>query len=165
MRKLTFVTFVKMYLMDVSGDSSLSIHKLAVLSKHNHRIIDPLILHCLFSDKMDIFFKYFDKEKYSDLKNLNLGNYLSDEFSRYSFKKIFHSYQRRVSITQYDNETKAMIRENILKMMDEKDITCYRIYTDLKINPGNINDFLKNCNTSKVSLELVKKIYNYCVAY
>ena len=71
----------------------------------------------------------------------------------------------RLRFFENENITKSLARDNILKTMKEKGITNYRIYTDLKANPGNVNDYLKNNTTKKVSLKLVKMIHNYCLAY
>ena len=163
MRKLSFETFLKNYLSDVSGKKSVSIHYMSELSKDNVRVIDPLVLYCLYKNKMNIFFKYFKDDKYSDLKSLTKSNYLDASYSHYSFQKIRQSYERKASTPLYDNQTKSLIRDNIIKIMREKNISNYRVYTDLKLNPGNVNDYLTNGNSNKVSLELVKKIYNYCV--
>ena len=96
------------------------------------------------------------------MDDLTKDNYLSDKFSNYSFGKIYQSYLRKTKTNEYDDETKALIRINILNSMKEKGISNYRIYTDLKANPGNVNDYLKNGNVKKVSLKLVKDIYRYC---
>ena len=158
MRQLTFKTFLKQYLADVSGRKSLSIHKLANLSKKNIRIVDPLILYCLLDNKLNTLSKYLSIE----ISDLTQENFLDEQFSNYSFQKIYQSYLRKNKINEFDNETKSLIRVNILISMKEKKISNYRIYTDLKVNPGNVNDYLKNGNAKKVSLKLVKDIYNYC---
>ena len=165
MRELTFETFLKQYLKDVSGANSLSIHKLSDLSKKNKRIVDPLILHCLLNNKMNILFKYLDAEERTKLDILTKDNYLDNRFSNYSFIKIYQSYQRKKNTVTYDNEIKSMIREKILTIMKEKKITNYRVYKDLNANPGNVNDYLKNNNVNKVSLAMAKRIYNYCLSY
>lgn len=163
MRHLTFNKFLEQYLADISGQSSFSIHKLAKLSKKNIRITDPLILYCLLHDKMEIYNKYCDYNR--DLECLNKNNYLDDKYSDYAFQKIYQSYLRKINIPKYDLQTKALIRDNIINMMNEKNISKYRVYTDLSLNPGNINDYLTNGNSKKVSLDIVKKIYNYCRNY
>lgn len=163
MRSLTFNKFLKQYLVDVSGQPSFSVHKLAKLSKKNIRIVDPLILYCLFEDKMEICKKYLNLDDV--LKTLNKNNYLDDRYSNYSFQKIHQSYVRKTNSNEYDLQTKTLIRNNIMKMMNDKDISKYRVYTDLSLNPGNVNDYLTNGNSKKVSLELVKIIYNYCRNY
>ena len=165
MRKLTFKTYLKQYLVDVSGQRSLNIHKLAILSKNNLRLVNPLILHCVLNDKTNVLFKYLDINKYPLVLALTKNNYLDKDFNIFEFKKIHQSYIRKANTIEYDNETKSLIRKNILKMMSDKNITNYRIYKDLKANPGNVNDYLKNNNCKKVSLKLVKQIYKYCEAY
>lgn len=162
MRKLTFKTYLKDYLSDVSGLKSLSIHRLIKAAEDNVRIIDPLVLYCLLNNKMKVFSKYFVDKKYDDLKELTSSNFLDEKYGHYSFKKIYQSYERRANVISFDNQTKSLIRNNILLMMRNKQISKYRIYTDLKLNPGNVNDFLKNDNHKKLSLDIVKKIYTYC---
>lgn len=165
MRKITFNSFVERYLIDVSGTRTLSIHKLYLMCRDNCRIVDPLCLYCVLNKKTDIFFKYFSDEKYDIFKSLTKDNFLDKRYSDYSFQKIYQSYLRKVNISQYDNEIKTKIRKNIIDMMKEKKITNYRIYKDLELNPGNVNDFLTNNNSKKVSLSLVKRIYNYCLLF
>ena len=162
MRRLSFETFLKHYLIDASGQQSLSIHKLVKLSGKNTRIVDPLILYCLFKDRMEVLFKYIDINTKSSIINLSKENFLNDKFVNYSFQKIYKSYERKTKVNEFDNETKNLARSSILKLMKEKGITNYRVYKDLKANPGNVNDYLKNGNMKKVSLKLVKDIYNYC---
>ena len=163
MRTLTFRSFLKQYLMDVSGQDSFSVHKLCKLSKKNVRIADPLILYCVFEDKLDIYQKYMTIDE--KLDSLTRDNFLDNKYSEYGFQKINQSYIRRSNSYQYDLQTKNLIRNNIIKLMSDKNISKYRVYTDLDLNPGNVNDYLTNGNSKKVSLELVKKIYNYCRNY
>ena len=165
MRELTFKTFLEQYLRDVSGQKTLSIHKLVELSNYNKRIVDALILYCALNNKIEILKKYIDLKEFHSLENINKDNYLNNQFSNYSFIKIYQSYLRKKNTVTYDNEIKSMIREKILTIMKEKKITNYRVYKDLNANPGNINDYLKNNNVSKVSLAMAKRIYNYCLSY
>ena len=166
MRKLTFEKFLEQYLADISGQPTLSVHKLVKLSKRNHRIVSSLILYCLLKNKMDILLKYINTKKYPFLDELTVDNYLDDKYSNdYAFQKVYSSFMSRLRFFENENVTKSLARDNILKTMKEKGITNYRIYTDLKANPGNVNDYLKNNNTKKVSLKLVKMIHNYCLAY
>ena len=164
MRQVTFETFLKQYLADVSGQLTLNVHKLVKLSKRNHRIVSSLVLYCLFTNKMDILLKYIDTKKYPYLDELTVDNFLDDKYNKdYSFQNVHRSFTRRLLFYENENVTKSLVRDNIVKIMKEKGITNYRIYTDLKANPGNVNDFIKNNNTKKVSLKLVKDIYSYCL--
>ena len=47
----------------------------------------------------------------------------------------------------------------------KKKVSKYRVYKDLKLNPGNFNDFLKNNNLDKLSFKNCKKAYDYVVNY
>jgi len=62
-----------------------------------------------------------------------------------------------------DNElhTKTLVLKKIRTIQQQKQISNYRIYTDLKMNQGNVNDFLTNGNVSKLSLSSVEKIFDY----
>ena len=135
------------------------------LSKSNIRIISPLILYCLFNKKINLLLRYLGKDKYKEIMSLSVDNYLDEKYSKYDFQKIYQSFIRRTNLYNYDNQTKSLIRENILSMMKTKKISKYRIYTDLNLNAGNINDFLTNNHQQKVSLKTVKKIYGYCLNY
>ena len=99
------------------------------------------------------------------IKDLTTENYLDDKYKDRDFSKIYDSYLHKINTINYDFLTKDSIRNNILKIMKEKKITNYRLYTDLKINHGNVNDYLKNANCRKVSLELVEKMFNYVINY
>lgn len=44
-------------------------------------------------------------------------------------------------------------------------VSNYRIYTDLKLNPGNLNAWLKHGDSSKVSLYTARKTLQYMENY
>lgn len=166
MRKLTFITFLERYIYDLTKDISLNIHKLLTLHNDNHRIREVTILYAVFSNKKEILMKYLNDEKEKQLINkLSKKNYLDDAFDEYNFKKIWNSYLNTVNRCKYNNDIKSKIRNKIVSLMKTKNITNYRVYKDLRLNQGNINDFLKNNSGEKVSLDTVKKIYNYVINY
>ena len=165
MRQLTFNRFLEQYLLYVSHHNSLSIHKLAVESKKNYRLRDSLVLYCALSDKKNLLNKYMRDVYARDLEGLNEKNFLDDRYSNYEFRKIWRSYQNIIDKNQIDIDAKGKIREIILNMMKEKGITNYRVYTDLKLNPGNANAFLSNGDCTKVSLNTAMKISEYIKNY
>ena len=165
MRKLLFVNYLELYLRDVSGVDTVSIHKLSNLMNDNYRLTDSLILYSALTNNQHLLNKYTGN-KYEDiLSKLNKVNYLDDEFSNYEFRKIYSSYQSHINAFKYDIDTKEKARLSILELMKRKSITKYRVYRDLNLNPGNINAYLRNNDSSKVSLNLVKRIYNYVANY
>ena len=165
MRELQFKGYLKKYIKDVSGSDTLSVAKLVRISKKNYRLTDSIILYCVLENKSHLFNKY-SKGKFADIiDGLSKNNFLSEKYKERDFSKIWDGYQHRSNVTKYDNAIKNRIRINILKEMKKRKMSNYRIYTDLKLNPGNINDFLTNGNASKVSLDLVERIYQYVNGY
>ena len=167
MREQLFMNFLQDYLQDVSGLETCNIHKLANEMKKNYRIRDSLILYCALSgDNRKNILNRFTNNKYKEvMSNLNENNFLSDDYEEYEFRKIWNSYQNKIKIVEYDNYIKENARLTILKSMKEKGITNYRVYKDLNLNPGNINDYLTNNNLKKVSVATVKAIANYVYTY
>ena len=75
--------------------------------------------------------------------------------------KVWRSYQAVHSRLQSDAHTKELIRIRILLLQKEKRITNYRLYTDLRLNPGNINAWLKHGDGNKVSLAHARQMLQY----
>ena len=161
MRKMGFVGFLKKYISDVSGVNSLSIHKLVKLSKKNHRLFDSLLLYCVITNRKELFNKYTNNQFYTLVEELKRDNFLDERFLDYDFKKIWEAYLTSNKRIDYENEFKSKLRESILEKMKANKISKYRVYTDLKLNPGNVNDYLTNGNCKKVSLDVGKSIYHY----
>lgn len=164
MRRMTIETFLKKYLCDLSGLNSLSIHKLAILANRNERIRNVLILYCSLEGKLRILVKYLKMDEKEKALLLSNSNVIENQYKKYDFEKIYLSYRRYVNKNEYDNEIKASIRLNTIKVMEDKKITNYKIYKMLKLNPGNISDYLTNGNVKKVSLLTTKKIYEFCLS-
>ena len=55
-------------------------------------------------------------------------------------------------------------KEKTGRLMKKK-LTNYRLYTDLKLNPGNVNAWLKHNDSSKMSLDCARQIYKYAKSY
>ena len=74
-------------------------------------------------------------------------------------KQLYTSYKNLVvnkNIIQ-----KNLYHKIIMQTKNEKNISNYRIYTDLNLNQGNTNDYLRNKRFEKLSLDNIKKIANY----
>ena len=53
----------------------------------------------------------------------------------------------------------------ISEVKEAKSVSNYRIYKTMNLNPGNVNAFLKNEDTSKVSLDTARKILAFVNEY
>ncbi len=164
MRQQTFLGYLKEYIMNVSGLSTFNIHRLVKALKNNYRLQDPLILYCAYTNKQEPFNRFTNGRYSNIIFKLNRDNFRSKEFKDYDFKKIWDGYQNKLNYKANDDFFKASLRDEIVALMNDKNITKYRIYTDLKLNHGNINAYLKNNDASKVSSQTAKRIYKYVLA-
>lgn len=57
--------------------------------------------------------------------------------------------------------TKELVRKKVKRLQTSGNISNYRIYADLGLNPGNINAWLKLGECGKVSLNTARKVLSY----
>ena len=173
MRKLTFEGFLKQYVADLSGVQTASIHKLADCLQDNPRLKEPLYLYALAFDKVDLLLRYTvnsavaaEYEKLSNLYSLEQMLLLLEKQSPElpeGYLKVWRSYCSVRDAVLADNDTKELIHRRVLEL--QKKLTNYRLYTDLKLNPGNVNAWLKHNDSSKMSLDCARQIYKYAKSY
>lgn len=51
------------------------------------------------------------------------------------------------------------------RLQKKKNCSNYRLYKDLKLNPGNVNSWLKHGDGSKVSYQTAQQIITYVMQY
>ena len=175
MRKLTFEVFLKQYVAELSGMQTASIHKLADCLQENPRLKEPLYLYALAFDKVNLLLRYTESKEYlaeyerlfstySLEQTLVLLQNQSAELSE-SYLKVWRSYCAVRDAALADNDTKELIHRRVVEIQQKKHLTNYRIYVDLKLNPGNVNAWLKHNDSSKMSLDCARQIYKYAKSY
>lgn len=175
MRELTFTGYLTKYVRALSSYDTGSLYKLAAeAAKDNPRLREPLLLYALFSDNADVLLRAS--------KDKNLHSAYHDMLSQYSkedmytalqqedsklpveYQKVWASYLSLKNRHQGENETKALMRNRVLKLQQATKITNYRIYKELGLNPGNVNAWLKHGASEKVSLGTARKVLHYIEA-
>ena len=175
MRKLTFEGFLKQYVAELSDVQTASIHKLAVCLQENPRLKEPLYLYALTFDKVNLLLRYTESNdcfaEYERISNsypleqmLMLLENQSAELPE-GYLKVWRSYCSVRDAVLADNDTKELIHRRVLELQQKKKLTNYRLYTDLKLNPGNVNAWLKHNDSSKMSLDCARQIYKYAKNY
>lgn len=163
MRQLTLLGFLSKYVKSLSECNSLNIHKLInEVYGGNYRLREPLFLYCHYSGKSEILLKYLndtDNKEYTFIITL-LKNNQTDDLPT-DFVKVLNSYKRKVGMKDNDDNIKMLMLDKIIKLKYQKNVTNYRIYTDLNINAGNFNDFVKNRKLNRLSLDKSREVYNY----
>lgn len=172
MRELTFAGFLKNYVRELSHSSSHGLYALAEeAALDNPRLKEPLLLYALFSSRKDLLLKAtHDKSLHSDYSEI-LSRYDQQKILSAlesdspllpdPYKKVWHSYLSRKNRWKTDDKTKALMRQRILELQKELNVTNYRLYTDLHLNPGNMNAWLKHGISDKVSLDNARRTWQY----
>lgn len=163
MRKLTMLGFLSKYVQELAETDTLNIHKLySMVQSGNYRLKEPLFLYCYYNNKADILTKYHntaDKEEFLAMVQAVENGDLTALLPNYV--KVFKAYDYQCN--KYDNEirVKMLMAEKITHLQAEKGISSYRVYTDLRINSGNYDSFIKGRDYSKLSLDKSRAIINY----
>ena len=175
MRKLKFEGFLKQYVAELSGVQTASVHKLADCLNENPRLKEPLFLYALAFDKVDLLLRYTANStiaaEYEQLSNLYSLEQMLVLLEKQppelpeGYLKVWRSYCSVRDAVLADNDTKELIHRRVLELQQKKKLTNYRLYTDLKLNPGNVNAWLKHNDSSKMSLDCARQIYKYAKSY
>ena len=172
MRELTFKGFLKQYVKSLSFANTNGLYKLAMeADSNNPRLREPLLLYALLSEKENVLLQ---AAKGSGLRSEYVG--LLAQYDKHSMEvalrnndpslperyiRVYKSYISVMRKPQNDNHLKQLMRDRIVRLQREKGISTYRIYTDLKLNPGSFNTFVKNGNYAKVSLDTARNVIMY----
>lgn len=174
MRRLTFKGYIESYITELSYAGTSSISKLVIELDDNPRLREPLALHAHLT-KMPRGIEQKAPEFYAEYKHISerLGyekresSILLEEIGLLSddYKKVVNSYMYERNRIERDNETKLLMRNRIIKLQEEKDISNYKIYKALGLNYGNMNYFLKNGSVEKLTLNTVREILKFVRNY
>ncbi len=172
MRELTIVGFLSRYVRELSMSGTNSISKLArEAAKYNYRLREPLLLYALFTDNSALLQNRIDNDTLREQYNAIFDHYSktkmlqalkeNDPALSAEYRKVWRSYLAQKNRKETDAQTKELLRQRILSMQKEKGVSNYRIYKTLGLNPGNINDWLKNGAGEKVSLSTARKAFEF----
>ncbi len=174
MRELTFRGFLSQYVRQLSGEDTNSIYKLAAKASNNVRLREPLLLYAVYSGKQETLLQAVGSSTLQDVYQRMISLYdaeaLTDLLKSGSpcipgeYHKVWASYQYRKNRTQADNHTKELMRQKLMHLQARSGVSTYRIYTDLHLNPGNFNAWLKHGDSDKISLDSARKALKYVEA-
>lgn len=172
MRELTFRGFLTQYVKQLSAQETNSLYKLAAeASSNNPRLREPLFLYAVYSQKQAVLLQATKEPElrmeYHRLSSLYTAEGMTELFEQASpllsaeYHKVWKSYQSRKNRGRADDHTKELMRQKVKRLQAKNGVTNYRIYTDLKLNPGNLNAWLKHGDGDKVSLETARMAVRY----
>ena len=172
MRALTFSGFLAQYVKQLAAEETISLYKLAAeAGSNNPRLREPLLLYAVYTQKEKVLLQATKEPnlrmEYQRMVTLYSADMMTDLFKQASpelpaeYHKVWRSYQSRRNRAQADEHTKELMRQKVKRLQAQKGVTNYRIYTDLKLNPGNLNAWLKHGDAEKVSLETARRTLRY----
>ena len=162
MRALTFKGFLTQYVKELSQTNTLNLKTLAREAEDgNYRLAAPLVLYALVTEKKDSLHRSLGSSVTADEMRRDLQAFsgadveqmLSSGKAPRDYAKVWESFLVAKKAPERDKALKEAIRKKVLQTMQASNCTNYRIYTDLKLNPGNVS--------SKVSYKNAERIMNY----
>jgi len=172
MRQLSFKGFLRQYVRELSYCKSSNIRFLAnEIPENNYRLVEPLVLYALSIDKGD-YLRRVAEDSYLMSESFRFECMKLDEVESlletgdvpHNYSKLYQSYTYFRDKQKNQNHTKTLIRDKINELKQEKNISMYRIYTDLKLNNGCVHSYVKNGNAEGIGLESAKRILDYLKA-
>lgn len=175
MRELTFKGFLTWYVRQLSKSDTNSLYKLAAeAGSDNPRLREPLLLCAFYSGKQvvllqaaknsELHTEYQKMLAYSAEKMTQLLD-SSSSLLPVEYHKVWRGFQSQKDRSQADDHTKELMLQKVRRLRDQCGVSNYRIYTDLKLNPGNINAWLKHGVADKVSLDTARRTLRYVEGY
>jgi len=178
MRELTFKGFLRQYVKELSYCGVNDIRVLAnEVPEGSYRLVEPLVLFAL-SIRKDNYLRRvsedsfliteafrFEGMNFDDVKSL-LENELKSEAGvvPFNYVKSYQSYVFFRDKQKSQNHSKMLMRDRINKLKEQKNVSVYRIYTDLGLNHGCVHAYIKNENVKGIGLNTAKQILEYLKA-
>lgn len=167
MRELTFKSYLKNYVKEISDSHSLDIAKLVVEAANgNTALYEPLVLYCMLCDKESAFHKAIAKVPNFDRSYIlasvtekELGNKKS--LIPENYKKIYETYKSIRVSNKISHEYKEQIRKRIMHFNKKYKLPLRKISLAVDVDPSNLNAFVKNKEYSKISPDKLDKIIEY----
>ena len=171
MKRLTFKGFLRKYVRALSGMETNDLRRLAAEVSSNYRLVEPLVLFAMSVNRLGFLQRvakdmvlvkavqlFLEIEDWEGMLH-KLEN--SDDSIPYEYHKVYNSYISVRDRSKAKNHTKELMHTRIKYLQKEKNVSTYRLYTDLGLNHGNVNAYIKYGDASKVSLEVAEKVLDY----
>jgi hypothetical protein len=174
MRRPTFAGWIRRLILNLAHTDSFNLRKFAASAqKDTPRLVEPLLLYAYDSCRTERLLDYIWNEEIQTSYEIALraldGKDLTTRalFERdtnglpYEYEKHLNSFRIAYHKLNTINASKKMRWERSRTLQREKGISAAEIYRALKLNPGNVNAYLKHGSLDKVSLENATRIMNY----
>ncbi|MBQ7161753.1 MAG: hypothetical protein IJR90_08605 [Clostridia bacterium] len=158
------------YVKELSASGTLSIRSLAAEAEAgNHRLSAPLALYAAVSGKGALLSRSLGRSSAADEMRRIRVFFMSNDPERILNEgnaprdclKVWEAFLTAKNAAVRDKDLKEAIRKKVIQLKKCGNCSNYRIYTDLKLNPGNVNSWLKNGDGRKISCKNAELILDY----
>ena len=169
MRQLTFKGFLQQYVKKLSYCGANNIRLLSKeVPVQNYRLVEPLVLYALSVNKeiylrrvADDSFLLSEAFRFEGLQLNEVEALLESNSAPYNYIKLYQSYLYIRDKQKNQNHTKMLMRDKINELLILKNISMYRVYTDLNLNPGCAHAYVKNGKVEVIGFNSAKRILKY----
>ncbi len=171
MRELTFKGFLADYVISLAEAEQGSIRVLTREAVGNARLRAPLYLYAAVTGRTEmllreahgtaLFDEYAELSRKFDVDGLLAALKEQSPDLPEEYLKVWRSYESVRDAHLRDDRMKALICQKVLRLQAEKSVSTYRVCKDLRLDNANINAWLKNNASGKVSLATAKSVLRY----
>jgi hypothetical protein len=165
-----FKGFLRRYLVSLSGKNTQNVALLAGMANENPRLIEPLVLYTFLSDADPSRLRssetarreYARLRTYADTEDA-LTRLLTNPKSPLpiNYRKVYDTYKYYASRTENDRYTISLMHKKVVKHLETRDLSPYRICKELGLNSGNFYAFCKHGDVTKLSLATARRVLEY----
>lgn len=167
---LTFLGFLRQYVKELSGESTLSIKRLASCCGDFPKLREPLFLYAVFSGQLQTLHSALQAESNESLQKLcdDFGDIVTldmlqqkSELLPERMYRVWTSYVSVRDCTATENHLKEIIRKEIISFLSSKKVSVYQVCKDLEMNQGNVFRWLNRGNPGAISYENAERMLDY----
>lgn len=157
---LTFLGFLRQYVKELSGESTLSIKRLASCCGDFPKLREPLFLYAVFSGQLQTLHSALQAESNESLQKLcdDFGDIVTldmlqqkSELLPERMYRVWTSYVSVRDCTATENHLKEIIRKEIISFLSSKKVSVYQVCKDLEMNQGNVSRWLNHGNPGAIN--------------
>jgi hypothetical protein len=172
MRNLTFPGFLAQYVTELSQGNTSAVYPLVrEAASTNARLREPLYLYAAANGRLKTLLTAARNTglygEYAAMSAAYPYDTLVDLLEQQAeelptgYQKVWDSYRSRAALPQREERVKTMMRDRVVTMQVEKQVSTYRIAKDLGLNNSNLNSWLKHGTGGKVSLATARRVLHY----
>ena len=139
----------------------------------NYRLRAPLVLYASLTGRGDVLFNCLKggRDTAGMLRSLkefsaaDVEEALRHRDGQDDYSKVWNSFKAAKDEPSNNAKLKEAIRLKVMELQKDNGCSNYRIYTDLGLNAGNINSWLKHGDSRKVSYSAAARVLDYVMRY